>query len=98
MPSRLAYWRQNNRYHDIIRVCLPLVMSMSATTVMEFTDRAFLANYSLEAISAAAPAGIAAFLFMAFFGGVGGYAGVFIAQYSGSGAHDRIGRVLWQGI
>lgn len=71
---------------------------MSATTVMEFTDRAFLANYSLEAISAAAPAGITAFLFMAFFGGVGGYAGVFIAQYSGSGAHRQIGRVLWQGI
>ncbi len=98
MPDRLTHWRQHNRYRDIIRVCLPLVMSMSATTVMEFTDRAFLANYSLEAISAAAPAGIAAFLFMAFFGGVGGYAGVFIAQYSGSGAHDRIGRVLWQGI
>lgn len=98
MSTWLARWRQHNRYREIIRVCLPLVMGISATTVMEFTDRAFLANYSLEAISAATPAGIAAFLFMAFFGGVGGYAGVFIAQYSGSGAHERIGRVLWQGI
>lgn len=98
MPTWLTYWRQNARYHDVLHVCLPLVMGISATTVMEFTDRAFLANYSLEAISAAAPAGIAAFLFMAFFGGVGSYAGVFIAQYSGSGARNRIGRVLWQGI
>ncbi len=96
--AHCANWRQHNRYHEIIRVCLPLVMVMTATTVMEFTDRAFLANYSLEAISAVVPAGITAFLFMVFFGGVGGYAGVFIAQYSGSGAHDRIGRVLWQGI
>lgn len=97
-PSLFDGWSQRSRYRDIVRVCLPLVMSMSATTVMEFTDRAFLANYSLEAISAAAPAGIVAFLFMAFFGGVGSYAGVFIAQYSGSGAHLRIGRVLWQGM
>ncbi len=94
----LRQWRRQSRYRDIVRVCLPLVASMSATTVMEFTDRAFLANYSLAAISAAAPAGITAFLFMAFFGGVGSYAGVFIAQYSGSGAHRQIGRVLWQGI
>jgi len=71
---------------------------MSATTVMEFTDRVFLANYSIEAISASAPAGITAFLFMAFFGGVGGYSGVFIAQYFGSGSSKRIGAVLWQGI
>lgn len=94
----LRQWRRQSRYRDIVRVCLPLVASMSATTAMEFTDRAFLANYSLAAISAAAPAGITAFLFMAFFGGVGSYAGVFIAQYSGSGAHRQIGRVLWQGI
>lgn len=98
LPPLFTRWSRHSRYPDIIRVCLPLVMSMSATTVMEFTDRAFLANYSLEAISAVVPAGIAAFLFMAFFGGVGSYAGVFIAQYSGSGAHTRIGRVLWQGM
>lgn len=98
MLQTISNWRRRSRYHDVVRVCLPLVASMSATTVMEFTDRAFLANYSLEAISAAAPAGITAFLFMAFFGGVGSYAGVFIAQYSGSGAHRQIGRVLWQGI
>ena len=86
------------RYGEVTKVCLPLVLGMSVTTVMEFTDRVFLSNYSLEAISAASPAGITAFLFVAFFGGISGYVGVFIAQYHGSGAHDRIGRVLWQGI
>lgn len=85
-------------YDEVLRVCMPLVLSMSATTVMEFTDRAFLSNYSIEAISAVVPAGITSYLFIAFFGGVGGYAGVFIAQYFGSGAMDRIGRVLWQGL
>ncbi len=65
---------------------------------MTFTDRIFLANYSLNAISAALPAGITSYLFVAFFGGVGGYAGVFIAQYTGRGYHSKVGRVLWQGI
>jgi MATE family multidrug resistance protein len=89
---------QHQRYREILRVCLPLVLSLSATTVMEFTDRIFLANYSVDAISAALPAGITSFLFLAFFGGVGGYAGVFIAQYTGRGEQHRIGAVLWQSI
>ena len=98
MISRLLLQRKNANYREVLNVCLPLVLSMSATTVMEFTDRVFLANYSIEAISAAAPAGVTAFLFMAFFGGIGGYSGVFIAQYFGSGSNNRIGAVLWQGI
>ena len=91
-------WRYKNRYKEVLRVCFPLVMSMSATTVMEFTDRAFLSNYSIEAISAVAPAGITAYLFMAFFGGIAGYTQVFIAQYFGAGRAEKIGSALWQGI
>lgn len=90
--------QKRNYYREVLRVCLPLVISLSATTVMEFTDRVFLANYSINAISAALPAGITSFLFIAFFGGVGSYAGVFIAQYTGRGDHSKIAAVLWQGI
>lgn len=86
------------QHRQVIKVCLPLVLSLSATTVMEFTDRVFLSNYSIDAISAAFPAGITSYLFLAFFGGIGGYAGVFIAQYTGRGDLNRIGTVLWQGI
>lgn len=94
----LREWRRKNRYREVTVVCLPLVMSMAATTVMEFTDRVFLSNYSLDAISAATPAGIAVFLFIAFFGGVAGFISVFIAQYCGAGAHNRVGVALWQGL
>ena len=94
----LKNWLRRGRYREVLRVCLPLVISLSATTLMEFTDRVFLANYSLDAISAALPAGITSYLPMAFFGGVGGYAGVFIAQYTGRGDERKIGCVLWQGI
>jgi len=89
---------RQRRYRQVIDVCFPLMLSLSAITVMEFTDRVFLANYSIAAISAALPAGITSFLFIAFLGGVGGYAGVFIAQYTGRGDHHRIGTILWQAL
>ncbi len=91
-------WYKKQQYRHVLTVCLPLVIGMSATTVMEFTDRVFLSNFSIEAISAATPAGISAYLFMAFLGGIGSYCGVFIAQYYGSGQFERIGSVVWQGI
>ena len=94
----LADWRRRSRYREVANVCVPLVMGTAATTVMEFTDRVFLANYSLDAIAAATPSGIAAFLFLAFFGGVAAYISVFIAQYKGAGKSGRIGAALWQGI
>ena len=46
----LADWRQRSRYREVANVCVPLVMGTAATTVMEFTDRVFLANYSLETV------------------------------------------------
>jgi MATE family multidrug resistance protein len=91
-------WINKRRYRDVMRVSLPLVMSMAGTTVMEFTDRVFLANYSLNAIAAAMPAGLTAYLFIAFFLGIAGYLNVFIGQYTGAGAANRIGASLWQGI
>lgn len=98
MKPNEQHWRDRQRYREVLAICLPLVMGMSAVTVMEFTDRVFLSNYSLEAISAASPAGGAAFVFLILFGGVGSYCTVFIAQYTGAGRLGRIGAMLWQGI
>ena len=94
----LKRWDTTNGYRDVLKISLPLIISMASTTVMQFTDRIFLANYSLEAIAAATPAGMAQFLFVAFFMGVGGYVNVFIAQYIGSRQPERVGSSLWQGI
>jgi multidrug resistance protein, MATE family len=71
---------------------------MGSITLMQFTDRIFLANYSLEAIAAALPAGIASFTSIAFFMGVANYTNAFVAQYTGAGAFPRVGASLWQGI
>ena len=93
--------RKSNRppgYKTLFAVSLPLVLSMAATTVMEFTDRVFLANYAIDAIAAALPAGIAAFMVLTFFTGVTTYLNVFVAQYTGAGSHRQIGLCIWQGI
>ncbi|MEG6550627.1 MATE family efflux transporter, partial [Desulfocurvibacter africanus] len=77
-------------YREVLTVSLPLVISMASNTLMQFTDRMFLASYSVDAIAAAMPAGMAAFLGIAFFMGTGGYANVFVAQYVGAGRPQRV--------
>ena len=85
-------------YRRIFTVSMPLVVSLGATTVMEFTDRLFLARYSLDAIAAALPAGIMALLAMTIFLGTTSYVSVFVAQYTGQGRPEMVGRAVWQGI
>ena len=85
-------------YRRILKVSMPLVLSLGATTVMEFTDRLFLARYSLDAIAAATPAGIMALLAMTIFIGTTSYVSVFVAQYTGQGRPEMVGRAVWQGI
>ena len=85
-------------YSDVMRVSLPLVISMTTTVVMTFTYRVFLANYSIDAIAAALPAAIIAFVFISFFADTAGYSNVIIAQYTGAGVLSRVGSALWQGI
>jgi len=94
----VSRWRRKNGYRDVLAVSLPLALSMASSTVMQFTDRIFLSNYSLNAIAAALPAAIASFLFLSFFMGVGMYTNVFVAQYTGSSRFDQVGASLWQGL
>ncbi|MGD1967588.1 MAG: MATE family efflux transporter [Desulfobacterales bacterium] len=98
MNARAHHSNPDRPYRRVLQVSLPLVISMSSTMIMEFTDRVFLANYSLDAIAAALPAGIAAFLFISIFLGTAQYLNVFVAQYVGSGRSERVGAALWQGI
>ncbi|SPD74946.1 conserved membrane hypothetical protein [uncultured Desulfobacterium sp.] len=94
----LERWSRPNGYRHVMAISLPLVASMGSVTLMQFTDRIFLANYSVDAISAALPAGVASFTFISFFMGVANYTNSFVAQYTGARAFGRVGAVLWQGI
>jgi len=98
MMTQSAAAKTTSSYRDVLRVSMPLVISMTTTVVMTFTDRVFLANYSIDAIAAALPAGIIAFVFLVFFADTAGYTNVIIAQYTGAGALQRVGSALWQAI
>ena len=91
-------WSKPNGYRQVFAISLPLVASMGSITLMQFTDRMFLANHSVEAIAAALPGGIASFTTISFFMGVASYTNTFVAQYTGAGATERVGAALWQGI
>jgi len=91
-------WSKPNGYREVLAISLPLVASMGSITLMQFTDRIFLANYSVDAITAALPAGIASFTSTSFFLGVVNYTNAFVAQYTGAKAFDRVGASIWQGI
>lgn len=62
----------------------PLIMSMAADTVMQFTDRVFLGKYSDTSLMAALPAGVLSYVLMCLFHHVAAYAGTFVAQYHGA--------------
>ena len=91
-------WAKPNGYRQVLSVSLPLAASMGSLTLMQFTDRVFLANYSVDAISAVLPAGIAAFACISFFKGAANYTNAFVAQYIGARAFNRVGAAVWQGI
>ena len=96
--TMIERWSKPNGYRQVFAISLPLVASMGSITLMQFTDRIFLANYSVDAIAAALPAGIASFTAIAFFMGVASYTNAFVAQYTGAQALNRVGAAVWQGI
>lgn len=93
-----SLWNKPFGYRDVLKISMPLAISMASTTIMQVTDRIFLGRYSVEAIAAALPAGILAFLFISFFMGVASYINVFIAQYTGAAKPEKVAASLWQGI
>ncbi|MGN0833858.1 MAG: MATE family efflux transporter [Kiritimatiellia bacterium] len=72
-------------YLSILKLVWPLALGMINNAVMQFVDRAYLAQHSMAALEAVLPAGTLAWIFMGFFQSVVGYSGVFVAQYHGAG-------------
>ena len=61
-----------------------------------FVDRLFLTHYSLDALEAAANAGIAVFVFLVVPLLTTGISEVFVGQHYGAGRHVKIGEPVWQ--
>tara|TARA_A100001037_G_scaffold300753_1_gene328900 strand:+ start:1005 stop:2411 length:1407 start_codon:yes stop_codon:yes gene_type:complete len=85
-------------YGEVLKIAIPLILSMGSWSLKHFVDRVFLAWYSDDALAAALPASMLSFSIGAFFLGTVGYVNTFVAQYSGAKRPERVGAVVWQGF
>lgn len=83
---------------DVSQVAFPLVIASIGHGVNLFVDRVMLANYSEAAVAAAFPAGLTSFTISCIVLGVVGYAGIFVAQYTGAGQNSNVSKAVWQAL
>ncbi|MES2273591.1 MAG: MATE family efflux transporter [Chlamydiota bacterium] len=81
---------------ELWTVSLPLMISTFASLFMIFTDRIFLARYSIGALNASVNAGTLAWALMAGIGMITAMSEVFVAQYNGAKRYSRLGVPIWQ--
>ncbi len=83
---------------ELWAISLPLMISTLASLFMIFTDRIFLAHYSIGALNASVNAGTLAWALMAGVGMITAMSEVFVAQYNGAQQYKRLGIPVWQMI
>ena len=90
------WWLRPCGARTVLAVAMPLVISFTSWTVMNFTDRMFLVWYDVGAVAAVLPAGMVQWTLAAFAMGLVSYVTTFVAQYYGAGRYHRVGPVLGQ--
>lgn len=94
----MATVKQPGHSGEVLKIAWPLIISTASFSVMQFSDRAFLANYSGDALRAAVPASILAFTFVCGFRALVAYANTFVAQYYGAGEKHNCSLATMQAI
>jgi MATE family multidrug resistance protein len=74
------------------------MISTFASLLMIFTDRIFLAHYSLSDLNASVTSGTLAWAIMGGLGMITAMSEVFVAQYNGAKRYDKLGSPVWQMI
>lgn len=91
-------WQGDGGIRALLAVAGPLILSQIVHAANTFLDRLFLAHYSQDTFAAALQAGVTWWTVLAIWVGVVGYAGTFVAQYTGADEDDRVGPAVWQGF
>jgi MATE family multidrug resistance protein len=91
------WWLRPCGGRHLLAMALPLVISSTSWTVMNFTDRMFLMWYDPACVAAALPAGMVLWTVVSLPLGVVTFATTFVGQYEGAGLRHRIGTILAQG-
>lgn len=85
-------------YWEICRIAYPLIILGASNTVMQFTDRKFLASVSTADVAAALPAGILYFSLFCIFLCAAGFTSAIVAQYHGAGDRQAVLTAVWSGF
>lgn len=86
------------RTTGLLKISAPLMVSFLSTLGMVFANRIFLANYSIDALSATVSAGTLAFSITFGIQSLTLIASVFVAQLNGAGKEQELGAPVWQMI
>ncbi len=81
---------------ELFKVSAPLMLSFLSILTMTFVDRLFLANYSIDALSAMSSAGTLAFSITFGVQNLTLIASIFVAQLNGAKKYKELGSPVWQ--
>lgn len=85
-------------FRELAVVAFPLILSALSANLMVFADRLVLARYNLTAMSAAAAAGIAAWIFILGGISIAAITEVFVGHHNGAGEMKKAAVPAWQMI
>lgn len=83
---------------ELWTIAFPLILAALSGNLMIFLDRLILANYSTDAMNAAATAGAVCALFQYGAVSISSIAEVFVGQYNGAKLKSKMGSPAWQMI
>ena len=92
------WWRSPSGGYEVLRLALPMIISVGSLAVMQFVDRVFLTWYDPVTVGAAFSGGQFIWTLASFPFSVVAYSVAFVSQYNGAGEFRRIGEVVWQGV
>ena len=92
------WWSRKCGGRDVMAIALPLIVSTTSFTVMQFCDRVFLTWYAILDLGAVVPAGALSWTCVSLALGIAMYANTFVAQYDGAKSPGEIGSIVWQAI
>jgi MATE family multidrug resistance protein len=87
-----------NSFAGIMRVSLPMILTVLSSNLMLVVDRAILAGYSLNAVYASTVCGTMSAIASWMFVGIASTSEVFVGQYNGGKEYDKLAIPVWQMI
>lgn len=87
---------KHGSFRELWSLAFPLMISSLSVLTMVFVDRLMLAHYSIEALNAAVSATTFGWAFIFAWMVLASITEVFVAQYNGAGAKEKIGEPVWQ--